>query len=146
MKREEVITALHNAQGAHEKWIGFAEILLYGKYLEEVQIPIKCTECIFGKWFYSNKEFIKNIPGFKNIEELHEKFHEIYEELYHDAQELYKPKGFLRKINAAKNQHNLVGKYLRLEQQSIELIKKLNQVESILSAMSDRLFEKNKQK
>ena len=76
--RYDVLESLRSAQVSHKRWVDFGIDLYEGENMDNVQAPLHCTECIFGKWFYAEKDNIKNVPGFRDIEVKHEVFHDLY--------------------------------------------------------------------
>ncbi len=145
MNRQTIITSLQDARVAHHRWLKYGKILLDGDDLRKAQTPLKRTECGFGKWFYSNKEHIKNIPGFNDIESLHAQFHLLYDTLYLNAPKVHHSKGLFsskRKQQALFQKHDEC--FRRLNKASKDLDHKLEQVEKTVMLMSDRLFERNK--
>jgi hypothetical protein len=145
MNKIEILSSLHAARLAHVKWVIAGRQLLDGVDFNDVQKPTKCTECTFGQWFYAHRENIQNISGFKTIEELHIEFHQIYETIYINAPRVHKSKGIFsnKKLQTAQKEF-LANDYKKLENISKKLIIRLSKVEEIVSAMSDRLFERNK--
>ena len=144
MKRSEILYSLENAQVAHAQWLVYARQLLEGDDIESAQMPLQCTECTFGKWYYSEWAFIKNIPGFKEIELLHREFHEYYEVLYEFSPKAHKQRGLFGSVKEKEKQkEQLKAYYRRLDDKSKSLLKMLQQVETVVAAMSDRLFERN---
>lgn len=147
MKRSEILYSLESAQVAHAKWLGYGRQLVEGDNLENAQTPLKCTDCTFGQWFYSEWLYIKNIPGFKEIESLHKEFHELYEALYNVALQVHNSRTKRRLFASKKEKEQQLEQmnyyYKRLEEKSKRLLNVLQKVEMVVSAMSDRLFERN---
>lgn len=144
MKRSEILSSLKDAHTAHTKWVEYGRLLLEKEGEEKYQAPLDCTECNFGQWFYAKWIFIKNIPGFKEIESLHENFHNSYDKLYSLAPEAHKPKGFLESKKVKEEQRKVLLKnFNHLEDLSIRLTKVLKSIETVVTAMSDKLFERN---
>ncbi len=145
MKKAEILSSLQEARLAHAKWVLSGRKLLDGVDLDQVQRPLKCTDCTFGKWFYSHHAYIKNVSGFTSIEELHFQFHHIYETLYTNAPRVHKSKGvFSNKKLQATQKKFLEKDFVKLENTSKKMIRKLVQVEKTVEAMSERLFERQK--
>ena len=144
MNRLDFIESLRDARAAHQKWIGYGEKLLDGIDLQYVQAPLSSSECAFGRWFYKERDQIKHIQGFRDIEKLHEQFHRIYESLYFNAPKVHKSKGvFSSKRKQIEQSRKHAECFKQLQKMSYRLQNKLEQVEKTVLLMSDRLFMRN---
>ena len=63
MNNELTLDHLHAAKKAHISWVSKAKALIEGLPIEKNQIPVDCTACKFGEWFYSDAQSLKAIPG-----------------------------------------------------------------------------------
>ncbi|WP_446011306.1 CZB domain-containing protein [Candidatus Electrothrix sp.] len=148
MNKNEVIATLNSAILSHKKWVSNALALIEGVPLDKEQVPVNSTECEFGKWFYSVGQNLIDIPGFKDIEESHDKLHRTYMEIFailfgegSEPSFFNKLIGRSNKVVAA-NRKQAMGKYSILERQSKTIITQLQQIEKIITAMNDKQFEK----
>jgi hypothetical protein len=81
MEKENTIKQLRDAKRAHIKWVQRAKALIEGLPVEKEQVPVDCTECMFGQWFYGEGQGLNSMPGMdctKEIEALHYELHDIY--------------------------------------------------------------------
>ena len=83
MKKSDVLEQLRLAKTAHISWVQRAKLLISGFAIEEDAIPVNCTDCHFGKWFYSDGQVLAGmstnpIECMKKIETLHFKLHNEY--------------------------------------------------------------------
>lgn len=148
MNKNEVIATLNSAILSHKKWVSNALALIEGVPLDKEQVPVNSTECEFGKWYYSVGQNLIEIPGFKDIEESHDKLHRTYMEIFAILfGEGYKPSFFNKLIGRsnkvlAANRKEAMGKYAILEKQSKTIITQLQQIEKIITAMNEKQFAK----
>lgn len=124
-----------------------AKYLIDGFKIKEDAIPIKSTECDFGKWFYGDCQdlcVLQNNPqeSIDNIEKLHFKVHDIYYNIFR----IYYGKenrSYLRKVfgkhKKVTNEEIVLGKehYQELESVSKELIEALTVMEKRIRVVSD---------
>jgi len=85
MNKEETIEQLHSAKKAHIKWVQRAKALIEGIPVEKDAIPVDCTECKFGQWFYGEGQKLNAMPGMdilKEIETLHFNLHDVYMKIF----------------------------------------------------------------
>lgn len=85
MNKSETLTHLRDAKKAHIKWVQRAKALIEGLPVEKEQVPVDCTECMFGKWFYSDAQelyAIPNMTSLKEIEKLHFELHDVYMKIF----------------------------------------------------------------
>ena len=148
MNKNEVATTLNSAILNHKKWVSNALALIEGVPLDKNQVPVNPTECEFGQWFYSVGQKLIEIPGFNDIEESHNNLHRTYMEIFailfgegSEPSFFSKLIGRSNKILAA-NREEAMGKYSTLEMQSKAIITQLQQMKKIITAMSDKQFEK----
>ena len=148
MNKKEVVETLGKAILSHKKWVANALALIEGIPLEKDKVPVNPTECEFGKWYYSIGQKLSEVPGFKDIEAPHNNLHKVYMEifaiLYGEAREpsfFSKLIGRSHKVKAA-NHDEAMEKYYVLEQHSKVIITQLEQLGKIITAMSEKQFEK----
>jgi hypothetical protein len=148
MNKNEVIATLKGAVLSHKKWVADARALIEGVPLEKDKVPVNPTECAFGQWYYSFGQNLREVPGFNAIEESHNNLHKTYMEIFAILfGEGSEPSFFSRLIGRshkiiAANREEAMKKYSTLEQQSKQITNQLGQLEKIITAMSDKQFEK----
>ena len=85
MNKAETVKQLHQAKKAHVKWVQRAKALIEGLPVEKDAIPVDCTECKFGQWFYGEGQNLNAIPGMDclhDIETLHFALHDVYMKIF----------------------------------------------------------------
>lgn len=148
MDKNQIIATLKDAARSHKKWVANALALIEGVPLEKDKVPVNPTECEFGNWYYSVGQNLNDIPGFKEIEESHNKLHRTYMEifsiLFGDNEPSFFSKlfGRSRKKVAEEQRELAMNKYYILEEQSKTIINQLIQVEKVITAIGDKQFEK----
>ncbi|WP_339136907.1 MAG: CZB domain-containing protein [Candidatus Electrothrix sp. GW3-4] len=148
MDKNEVITTLRDAARNHKKWVADARALIEGVPLEKDKVPVNPTECEFGNWYYTVGQTLNEIPGFKEIEESHNKLHKTYMEIFsilfgeNEPSFFSKLLGRSRKKMLAEQREQAMNKYNILEEQSKTVISQLLQVEKVITAIGDKQFEK----
>ena len=85
MNKERTLDHLHAAKKAHISWVSKAKALIEGLPVQKEQIPVDCTSCKFGEWFYSDAQVLKRIPGMdclSEIEREHFNLHDVYMKIF----------------------------------------------------------------
>ena len=152
MNKAELVSALHDAKDAHKKWVDNAHALIQGTILDKSQVPVMATDCKFGKWYYIQGQTLKRITYFKEIEALHNEVHKTYMDIFailfaEKQQALVMNSRILGKLfgqahNKSDDDQKLaMERYKILDHQSQQMIKKLDQLEKLVSAMSEEQLE-----
>lgn len=143
MVKNEIITLIRNAKSAHKKWVENAISLIEGLPLDKAQVPVNCTECVFGQWYYGEGQGLKQIKVFKEIEQYHDSLHKTYREifvlLFEDATQpslLERLFGISSKVSEEKKQQASDKLHL-LKRQSKAIMGKLDELEEAIAAMAD---------
>ena len=131
MDKQQVIEILQHAHEDHQTWVKHGQILIDGLNLENAIAPVKCTECDFGLWFYTEGTELQNFPWYKEIKELHDKTHQSYNVLYFESMRMYNPK----------TRVELIKRFEDLEKNSSELLGKLEETQEYLSNIFDTDYE-----
>ena len=149
MDINDVVTKLRDAARGHKKWVGNARALIEGVPLDKDQVPLNSTECEFGKWYYGDGQDLREVPGFRDIETLHDDLHGTYMEifvlLFGEVQE---KESFLSRFvgtahkTAETNKKSAMDKYTLLEKQSKLIVQQLVQLEKIITAMGPEQLER----
>jgi hypothetical protein len=83
--KENILSELRAAKVAHLKWVQRAKSLISGVPVEKEAIPLDYTDCVFGKWFYSDGQDIALMPGMsvmENIGTKHTELHDVYFKIF----------------------------------------------------------------
>lgn len=144
MDKHDVVDTLRSAALAHKKWTANALALIEGVPLDKAQVPVNSTECEFGKWYYSDGQNLRDLPGFKEIEEMHDGLHKTYMEIFVllfgevENKTSFFGRLFGRSHKVANaNREAAMKKYHILENRSDTIIKQLVQLERVVMAMGD---------
>ena len=149
--KKEVLKSIRGARREHVKWVYKAKKLVNGLEISKDEIPLKVTDCEFGKWFYCDGQILLYIFKEEAVEKLeakHRELHDIYMnifKIYFDTSNL----SFLEKLLKRKKKRILAIeeqtaiKYLtQLEEVSVELVSFLNIIEKKISSIDEKSFEK----
>lgn len=148
MNKEETLTHLRNAKKAHITWVQRAHALIEGLPIEKEQVPVSCTECKFGLWFYGEGQQLGMMPGMdilKEIETFHYELHDVYMKIFkiyfsdEDRSLLSKLFGTRKKISAD-NQEIAKVYYNQLKGISEKLIATIERLERRLFALQEGSF------
>ncbi len=147
-KKDETLTHLRNAKKAHIAWVQRAHALIEGLPIEKEQIPMSCTECKFGIWFYGEGQELNRMPSMdclKEIESLHFELHDVYLKIFkiyfseQDRSFFSKLFGTRKKISAESMEVAKVY-YLQLKSISEKLISAIERLERRLFALPEGTF------
>jgi len=151
MNKAETLEHLHGAKKAHIKWVQRAKALIEGLPIEKDAIPVDCTECKFGQWFYEEGQNLNAIPGMDcldEIESLHFNLHDMYMKIFKvyfgEMNRSFFSKLFNMKKKVSDNDKAIAREYyeqlLAISQQLIEVI---NRLERRLHAMNSDVFKES---
>lgn len=153
MSKQKTITLIRNAKSGHKRWVENAISLVKGMPLDKNQIPVNATDCVFGQWYYGEGQGFKSIAAFVEIEKYHDALHKTYRDIFVLLfKEQSKPNVLNRLFellgHVSEEKHTTAREKLEtLEYQSRVIMKKLDELEEIISAMSveqiDSLLYKN---
>jgi len=85
MDRYKILEHLVAAKRAHITWVNRAKSMIDGPAIVRGVMPLKCTECQFGLWFYKEGERFFNefeMHADSRVENLHNNLHEEYLKIY----------------------------------------------------------------
>jgi chaperonin cofactor prefoldin len=141
MNKNEIILLVRNAKAGHKKWVENAISLIEGLPLDKTQVPVNATECMFGQWYYGEGQGLKSVAAFKEIEKYHDGLHRVYRDIFILLFDESKPSlldrlfGISRRVSEEKR---LAAdeKLQTLKLQSRSIMKKLDELEEIIFAMS----------
>jgi hypothetical protein len=83
--RADILDHIKSARHAHQKWVESARALVSDITVEKNDIPVKHTECHFGRWFYSEGVKLAQLDKLNYIEQIdkkHQELHEEYKKIY----------------------------------------------------------------
>jgi len=151
MKKSETVEHLHSAKKAHVKWVQRAKALIEGLPIEKDAIPVDCTECKFGQWFYGDGQNLNAIPGMeclRDIEDLHFKLHDIYMKIFKiyfgEMNRSFFSKLFNMKTKVTANDKEVARDYYdQLLETSHQLLSVIDRLERRLHAMTAGAFEES---
>jgi len=149
MDKSGTLIQLRDAKRAHIKWVQRAKALIEGLPVEKEAIPVDCTECKFGTWFYGEGQSLYAIPGMdcmKEIETLHFELHDIYMKIFKiyfgELNRSFFSKLFNLKQEVTQEQRDISKEYytnlLNISSRLLEVIEKL---ERRLHAMNNKVFQ-----
>lgn len=82
MFSREIVDKLRHARSAHIGWVNRARALIDGKPVDQEKVPVRPTDCVFGKWYYTEGRKLANLDSYKAVEPAHDRLHEIYAEIF----------------------------------------------------------------
>lgn len=141
--KEEIIAIIRNAKLSHKRWLENAVSLIEGMPLDKNQVPVNSTDCSFGQWYYGDGQSLKSISVYREIETYHDALHRAYREIFvilfgeesHNISFLARLFGQANKLPHEK-QLLARGKLPAVEQHSKAIMKKLDELEGMISAMA----------
>jgi len=128
--------------------VGNALALIEGVPLDKEKVPVNATDCKFGKWYHGDGQSLRDIAGFKEIDELHDDLHQIYMEIFAILfGEAYEPSLFAKLIGssrklAAQKREMAMEKFNFLQKKSDLIVKQIINLEKIITAMGEKQLEK----
>ena len=151
MNKAETVKHLHSAKKAHLKWVHRAKALIEGLPIEKEAIPVACTECQFGQWFYGEGESLNTIVGkdaLSEIETLHFNLHDMYMKIFKvyfgDIERSFFSKLFNLKKSVSESDKEMARNYYeQLSVISYQLIDVIDKLERRLHAMSSDTFDES---
>ena len=151
MNKAETVEHLHSAKKAHVKWVQRAKALIEGLPVEKEAIPVDCTECKFGQWFYGDGQNLNAIPGMDclhEIETLHFNLHDMYMKIFKvyfgDMNRSFFSKLFNMKKSVSEHDRDIARDYYdQLLEISGQLLDVIDRLERRLHAMTADAFEES---
>ncbi|MES0326916.1 MAG: CZB domain-containing protein [Gammaproteobacteria bacterium] len=141
MNKTEAVNKIRAAKQAHMSWVMKADALIYGIPLENNQVPVDGTECIFGQWYYGEGQNLKYLASFKAIEQPHFELHSTYAQIFKLLFES-DDKSFLKKLfgqsskQSEANTQKARELFPKLKEYSNEVIKYLDVLDSEIESMA----------
>jgi hypothetical protein len=148
MTKEETLTHLRNAKKAHITWVHRAHALIEGLPVEKEQVPVSCTDCKFGQWFYGEGQRLNMMPSMdclKEIETLHFELHDTYMKIFKiyfgdDDRSFFSKIFGMRKTISSFNHDIAKDYYSQLKVISEKLIATIERLERRLFALQEGSF------
>jgi len=144
-KKADILNHIRSAKAAHLRWKAHATALVEGLPLEDGQIPILHTDCIFGKWYYGSGQILNSLNSYASLDEPHEQLHKIYMKifklLFGDQDKSMFSKLFGAKAKTQQNHAEAKTMMRVLSSISVDMVEKLNRLEKDILAMSDEQIE-----
>lgn len=148
MNKENILQELRAAKVAHLKWVQRAKSLISGIPVEKEAIPLDYTDCVFGKWFYSDGQNIALMPGMSVMDsigskhtDLHEVYFKIFQIYFGESNKSFFSKllNFKKKVSAAEEEM-AQRYYSELEGISKELVDMIGRLERRINALGEEFF------
>lgn len=81
--KTELLNIIRRAKSSHVRWRAYAQGLVAGVDVKEENLPVKHTECRFGKWYFGHgTQVFGDLPVFRDIQGSHEVLHAVYEQIF----------------------------------------------------------------
>jgi len=81
--KAELLELVRRAKSSHVRWRAYAQGLVAGVEVKAENLPVKHTECRFGKWYFSEgMAMFGQRQVFRDIQGGHEMLHAVYEQIY----------------------------------------------------------------
>lgn len=143
MVNNSVISKLKKSKNAHIRWRTYAEALASGNDSVVDQLPVKHTDCEFGKWYHGDGQEFADLDLYKEIGFIHQSLHEEFEIIFNIVTKAdIKPEatGFFAKllgtqVKADQQAKAQAAEHLEnLKAISMKMIGKLDELEAYLVA------------
>ena len=148
MDTRDILDRLRTAKSAHLGWVNRAHALIEGKPMDKEKVPVMPTDCIFGKWYYSDGRKLASLPSYRAIEEPHNRLHAIYQEIFDLLFTQDKENFIARLFDSSRRQEQrreqARQKFLELQQMSDVIVSRLDALERDIRAMDQRLQRSGK--
>ncbi len=143
MDIRDILNRLRTAKSAHLGWVNRAHALIEGKPVDKEKVPVMPTDCIFGKWYYSDGRKLASLPSYQAIEVPHNQLHAIYKEIF-DLLFTQERGNFIARLfdssrKQAQRREQARQKFLELQQMSDVIVARLDALERDIRAMDQRL-------
>jgi hypothetical protein len=83
----ELLDLIRRAKSSHVRWRAYAQGLVAGVEVKPENLPVKHTDCRFGKWYFSEgMETFGDLAIFRDLQGAHEMLHAVYEQIFNLVQ------------------------------------------------------------
>ena len=145
MNKELILKHLKLAQPDHMDWIKQGHNLLNGTAQEDLRKPISCTDCGFGKWYFSEGHKLVSVPQLKELENLHKEVHTLYTEMYYitfDRRKIARSTIISGGVEIPVEELAFRTKKIKvLEKKAVTMIRKLAAIEKEVAEIEEGAFE-----
>jgi len=145
MNKRHILKNLQSAKPEHIEWIRQGHKLLEGVSQDNIEKPVECTDCGFGKWYYDEGFKLVNIPQLKDLVELHEEIHKTYTALYYitfDRRKKARTTIISGGVEVPVEEKGFrQTKLKQLENKTVRMVLALKSIEKKVDAMTDKDFE-----
>ncbi|MBV5321082.1 MAG: CZB domain-containing protein [Sulfuricurvum sp.] len=151
MDKTTTLQSLSDAKKAHVKWVQHAKLLIEGLAIDEGAIPLSCTDCRFGEWFYSEGQKLSalgNMSCLDDIEKahftLHDEYMHIFKIYFTDTDRSFFSKLFNSKKKVTEKEHEKAKEhFIKLQAASEEVLDHIGRLERRLYAIPQSSFDTN---
>lgn len=149
MDKTTTLQSLSDAKKAHVKWVQRAKLLIEGLPIDEGAIPLSCTDCRFGEWFYSEGQKLNalgNMGCLDDIEKahttLHDEYMHIFKIYFSDTDRSFFSKLFSSKKKVSEiEQEKAKEHFIKLQAASEEVLDHIGRLERRLYAIPQSSFD-----
>ena len=147
MKKNGVVTRIHDARRGHKQWVSFAEALLEGIPLDQEKVPITPVDCQFGQWYYGEGRGLADLAVYQQLEAPHDAIHQTYQKIFAILFEESRPSVLARLFGSTASLQSEQKERARallpqLQEYSNQIIRLLDELENEVRAMSDQEIER----
>jgi hypothetical protein len=151
MDKTLTLQSLGEAKKAHVKWVQRAKLLIEGMAIDESAIPLNCTDCVFGEWFYSEGQKLNalgNMGCLTDIEKAHFTLHDEYMQIFKiyfsdNGRTLFSKIFNTKKKVSDKEKEMAKDHFLKLQAASDEVLDHIGRLERRLYAIPQSSFDAN---
>lgn len=149
MDKAVTLQLLGDAKKAHVKWVQRAKLLIEGLPIDEGAIPLSCTDCNFGQWFYGEGQKLNalgNMACLSDIEKahftLHDQYTKIFKIYFSDNDRSFFSKLFSSKKKISEEEKEMAKEhFIKLQAASDEVLDHLARLERRLYAIPQSSFD-----
>lgn len=149
MDKSVTLQLLGDAKKAHVKWVQRAKLLIEGLPIDEGAIPLSCTDCHFGQWFYGEGQKLNalgNMSCLGDIEKahftLHDQYMKIFKIYFSDTDRSFFSKLFSSKKKISEQEKEMAKEhFIKLQAASDEVLDHIGKLERRLYAIPQSSFD-----
>lgn len=148
MDKSITLELLGIAKRDHIKWVQRAKLLIEGLPIDENAIPLGCTDCAFGKWFYAESHKLHalgNMECLGDIEKahfvLHDQYMKIFKIYFTDDRSFFSKLFHSKKKITEQEKEMAKEQFVKLQNASEEVLDILAKLERRLYAIPQSSFD-----
>ncbi|MDO9207213.1 MAG: CZB domain-containing protein [Sulfuricurvum sp.] len=149
MDKAVTLQLLGEAKKAHVRWVQRAKLLIEGLPIDESAIPLSCTDCVFGMWFYGEGQKLNalgNMGCLADIEKshfvLHDQYTKIFKIYFADNDRSFFSKIFSSKKKISEQEKEMAKEhFVKLQAASEEVLEQIGRLERRLYAIPQSSFD-----